>query len=276
MMLTRITKKILGLNIGRNFKREKSLTITTQHRKKDGSLIPVEVTVNYISQEGKEYACSFIRDLTERRAKEKEIWDTAKFPNENPNPVLRISSQGEILYRNKASESLMSCGLCPQGKPFVKNWHEDVREIFALGKPKEVEVTCEEKIYSLTFAPVAESNYLNVYGLDITERKKAEAALQKAHAEVGQLKDRLARENRYLQEEIKSNHNFEEIISRSDVFKEVLGKIEQVASTNSTVLILGETGTGKELISRAVHNISPRKKSSSCKSQLCGFTRKFN
>ena len=53
-------------------------------------------------------------------------------------------------------------------------------------------------------------------------------------------------------------HNFEDIIHQSDVFKKVLRKIEQVAKTDSTVLILGETGTGKELIVRAVHNLSAR------------------
>ena len=94
---------------------------------------------------------------------------------------------------------------------------------------------------------------------DITERKRAEEALKKALTEVEQLKNRLQEENLYLQQEIKLTHNFEEIICQSDVLKKVLGKVEQVASTDATVLILGETGTGKELIARAVHSISPRR-----------------
>ena len=69
------------------------------------------------------------------------------------------------------------------------------------------------------------------------------------------LKDRLRVENIYLQEEIKSEHNFTDIISRSDTLNHVLHKVEQVASTDATVLILGESGTGKELIARAVHNL---------------------
>ena len=72
------------------------------------------------------------------------------------------------------------------------------------------------------------------------------------------LKNRLFAENVYLQDEIKLVHNFENIITRSDTFKKVLNSVEQVASTDSTVLILGETGTGKELLARAVHNISDR------------------
>ena len=94
---------------------------------------------------------------------------------------------------------------------------------------------------------------------DITERKRAEQALRHALDEVEQLKNRLQAENIYLQEEIKLDHNFEEIISRSDALKKVLRKVEQVASTDATVLILGETGTGKELFARAIHNLSLRK-----------------
>lgn len=101
---------------------------------------------------------------------------------------------------------------------------------------------------------------------DITRRKEAELALtqtnielKEALTEVTQLKARLEQENKYLQQEIKLTHNFEEIISQSKLFKKVLGKVEQVAKTDATVLILGESGTGKELIARAVHNLSKRK-----------------
>jgi formate hydrogenlyase transcriptional activator len=71
---------------------------------------------------------------------------------------------------------------------------------------------------------------------------------------------RLKAQNQYLQDEIKLNYNFEEIISKSPNFQKVLQQIEQVASTDATVLILGESGTGKELIARAVHHISNRNK----------------
>jgi formate hydrogenlyase transcriptional activator len=71
---------------------------------------------------------------------------------------------------------------------------------------------------------------------------------------------RLTAENKYLQEEIKLNYNFEKIVSSSKKFHKVLQQIEQVASTDATVLILGESGTGKELLARAVHNISKRSK----------------
>jgi formate hydrogenlyase transcriptional activator len=80
-----------------------------------------------------------------------------------------------------------------------------------------------------------------------------------AHEELRQLRDRLAAENVYLQEEIKTEYNFEEIIGQSAPLKQLLRKIEQVARTETTVLVQGETGTGKELLARAIHNLSPRK-----------------
>jgi formate hydrogenlyase transcriptional activator len=101
---------------------------------------------------------------------------------------------------------------------------------------------------------------------EIAQRKDAEQALkqtadelQAALAEVEQLKNRLQIENVYLQEEIKTEHNFEEIIGRSAALKKVLRGAEQVASSDATVLIRGETGTGKELVARAIHNLSQRK-----------------
>jgi formate hydrogenlyase transcriptional activator len=83
--------------------------------------------------------------------------------------------------------------------------------------------------------------------------------LQNALQEVEQLKSRLEAENLYLQEEIKQDHNFEEIITQNSGMKALLDQVAQVAPTDATVLILGETGTGKELLARAVHNTSGRK-----------------
>ena len=79
------------------------------------------------------------------------------------------------------------------------------------------------------------------------------------YEEIAALKVRLEKENVYLQEEIRTEHNFEEIVGNSPALLSVLRKVEQVAPTDSTVLIYGETGTGKELIARAIHNRSARK-----------------
>jgi len=112
---------------------------------------------------------------------------------------------------------------------------------------------------------------------DITERKLIAEALQQAHnelerrveertvelrtalSEIKTMKDQLEVENIYFRQEIKMKHQFDHILGQSDGLKYVLYRAEQVAPTNTTVLILGETGTGKELIAAAIHNMSPRK-----------------
>jgi formate hydrogenlyase transcriptional activator len=80
-----------------------------------------------------------------------------------------------------------------------------------------------------------------------------------AYEEIAALKARLEHENVYLQEEIRHEHNFVEMVGNSPALLAALRKVEQVAATDSTVLISGETGTGKELIARAIHSRSPRK-----------------
>ena len=120
------------------------------------------------------------------------------------------------------------------------------------GRIYPVEVSCnyldfEGKGYTCTFAR------------DITERIEREEALKKALAELALIKKRLQAENVYLQEEISVINNFDDIVTDSDAFKRVLSKIEQVAPTDATVLVLGETGAGKELVARAIHDLSRRR-----------------
>jgi len=98
---------------------------------------------------------------------------------------------------------------------------------------------------------------------DVTEReyykKHLEELVEKRTAEIKTLKEQLEAEKAYLQEEIKLVYNHENIVGKSDAINYVLFKVEQIADTDNNVLILGETGTGKELIARAVHSTSLRK-----------------
>jgi PAS domain S-box-containing protein len=96
--------------------------------------------------------------------------------------------------------------------------------------------------------PDPSGTYTRTMFVDITERVLME-----------QEKTRLEAQKVYLQEEIQTEHNFEEVIGTAPAIKKVLKAVEQVAATDATVLIGGETGTGKELIARAIHNLSPRR-----------------
>jgi transcriptional regulator with GAF, ATPase, and Fis domain len=93
----------------------------------------------------------------------------------------------------------------------------------------------------------------------IEERKRAEASLQGALAEIKLLKDRLQAENIYLLQEVDQEYNFGEIIGQSDAISQVFLQVEQVAPLNATVLLHGETGTGKGVMARAIHSRSARK-----------------
>jgi predicted ATPase/transcriptional regulator with GAF, ATPase, and Fis domain len=94
---------------------------------------------------------------------------------------------------------------------------------------------------------------------EVERRRQAEQAARDALAELSVLKDRLEAENVYLQEEIRTQHNFEEIVGSSPALLQALRQVERVAPTDASVLIFGETGTGKELFARAIHSRSPRR-----------------
>src|ERR1700688_3385370 len=151
---------------------------------------------------------------------------------------------------------------------------EDLKEItdkwlgfLASGQPGEVEGRLRRfdgvyRWFLFRAEPLRDEsgNIVNWYGTDtdIDDRKRAEGELEKAFEQIKRLKDRLHDENVVLREQIDQVFMFEEIVGASPALKTVLSSIVKVAPTDSTVLITGETGTGKELIARAIHKGSQR------------------
>jgi formate hydrogenlyase transcriptional activator len=129
--------------------------------------------------------------------------------------------------------------------------------------------TARRRLGALVFASVQASAYdpADVGFLQLVANQVAVAVenalafqeIEAAFREIKVLKDQLAQEKAYLEEEVRTEHHFGEIVGESAALDRVLKEVETVAPTGSTVLIRGETGTGKELIARALHDLSPRK-----------------
>jgi PAS domain S-box-containing protein len=117
-----------------------------------------------------------------------------------------------------------------------------------------------KNIHVVAQAARNDSNHVEYIGAatDITDRKRAENELQKAFDEIKKLKDQLFEENIALRQEIDQASLFEEIVGSSKALRNTLAQVAKVAPTDSTVLITGETGTGKELVARAIHKRSHR------------------
>src|SRR5882757_7547367 len=171
-------------------------------------------------------------------------------------------------YFGKTTEELKnwatSDALHPDDLPRLT---EAYRHSIETGRPRDVETRSRGadgvyRWFHLRSRPQldAEGRIVRWYTLatDIDKRKRAEAELDKAFEEIKRLKDRLHDENVVLREQIDQAFMFEEIVGSSPALKTVLSSIVKVAPTNSTVLITGETGTGKELIARAIHKGSQR------------------
>jgi PAS domain S-box-containing protein len=114
------------------------------------------------------------QDITEHKRAEEEIQALAKFPDENPNPVVRVREDGTILYANKASSLLLAAWRAQVGGSIPDEWHDRIQEALRAGHVQEAEFEHEERFLSLTIAPIAGADYANVYALNITERRRAE------------------------------------------------------------------------------------------------------
>jgi len=172
-------------------------------------------------------------------------------------------------------ESVMPIDGTPPGQVFLtgKTWVLDVDD----GTPPKDCVIFKEGIKSGILLPmIARNRVLGVLGLgsrqghafsqdqiDFVAQVANQVAIAVdnalAYGQIADLKDKLAQEKLYLEDEIRSEMNFDEIVGTSLALRRVLSQVETVAPTGSAVLILGETGTGKELIARAIHNLSRRK-----------------
>ena len=121
-------------------------------------------------------------DISERRRAEEEISSLARFPKENPSPVLRLDSSGVVLFANPASEPILKSWGCAVGQRVPEQWYKVTNDVLTRHVGQTLDIDCDGRIFSLIAAPIASMNYVNLYAQDITERKQAEEALRENEA----------------------------------------------------------------------------------------------
>ncbi len=279
-----LSLKYLRKNYFDIIKKQGSYNFESSMLNKLGVEVPIEATVFHVYQGGQDYYCCFFLDISLRRqiqteAEKSETLLRAIF-NHHFQLTGLMDSQGKLLMANQTALDFIglkeeevlgqyfwdapwfahSKALQNKVKGYVKTAVEGefVRVEYELSDNKG-----KQHIFDHSFKPVMDNNgdvqYVVPESRDITEIRRAEKKLQKAYKELEKLKNQLQDENLFLKEELRGSQQYTNLVGKSNAFKNVLIQIEQVAETNATVLILGETGTGKELVANNIHDLSNRR-----------------
>jgi PAS domain S-box-containing protein len=264
--------------------KESSQTCEIRLKRKDGTAFWAEL--QSIAMENTEGHAGNIHttiiDVTQHKKAEEKITHLASFPELNPNPVIETDLQGQIIYYNTATTTMLKKLSIPDDDIRFFLPHDLTKIIKELEQGNDGRYTLREveingRVFIESVIVPVHLKVARIYAQEITKRKQAEQALQKALdgleakveertaeltmalSEIKTMKEKLEAENIYFRDVNKMKHRLDNIIGESDGIKYVLYRAEQVAAANTTVLILGETGTGKELIAAAIHDMSPRK-----------------
>jgi len=145
----------------------------TQFLTKNREIRDIFVAAKAITLSGKKYLQSTFRDITDQKKAEEKILNLSKFPSENPNPVLRVNNEG-VIYANKIGMKVFNI---TEGSHVPKILEESINNALTNKEIQDLEVKLNKRTYTLIVTPVENVDYVNIYGMDITERKKAEERL---------------------------------------------------------------------------------------------------
>ncbi len=150
----------------------------------DGSEVPVEISIAPIDRVDERFYTLYIHDISSRKRAEQEIKSLARFASESPNPILRVTAGGLIVYANNASRPLLRAWGAEPGETLPEEWGTAVAVALELGQPLERELDVFGQIYSLLFAPIRDLGYVNIYARDITAVRRAEQESRQHQAEL--------------------------------------------------------------------------------------------
>lgn len=254
-------------------KKEKKLEIERQQHTKDGQILTFQIFQNYVNFNGKEYCLQFARDLTKKKKRDEIIQLSYYTLSQAREMIYWLRADSSFRYFNDAFcsqtgftrteiQEMQVLDFYPEVglEEYQENWNfirtgKTLEGEYKIARKDGTTMPVEGTFSMIEFA--GEELILAIFR-DITYRKNKEQELQQQLAENEALRRQLEEENVLLKEEIKLEHIFSNIISKSKKYKPILQQVEQVADTNATVLIMGETGTGKELLAKAIHQLSNR------------------
>ncbi len=150
----------------------------------DASEVPVEISIAPIELVDERFYTLYIHDISSRKHAEQEIKSLARFASESPNPILRVTDAGLIVYANSASRPLLLGWGTEPGEQLPRQWCTEVAIAVRTGHPLERELDNAGQIYSLLFAPIRDLGYVNIYARDITAVRRAEQESRQHQAEL--------------------------------------------------------------------------------------------
>jgi signal transduction histidine kinase/CheY-like chemotaxis protein len=191
------------------------------NKRKDGSLYHEDMIITPIVDTGGEitHFIAIKQDVTDKKRAQEEILSLARFPSENPNPVLRIDRSGILLHANEAGYALLGDWQLVPGKPAPAVLQSAVLEALAKRMRKTIDTEHDERVISFFIVPIEQAGYANLYGQDITERQRAEEALRN---QAGELRAREEQNLRLLNELKKREEDLRENDRRKDEFLAML------------------------------------------------------